>query len=54
MDYKYYINGKEVSKRQFQIQNYLYNPLWHYIIINNKITYQWGKFPGIKINKEKK
>jgi len=51
MNFKFYINGAEVSERNFKIQNYLYNPLNHYCVTNNKITYEWGRLPNIFGNK---
>lgn len=29
---KFYINGVEISERQFKILNYLYDPLNHYVL----------------------
>lgn len=53
MNNKYYINGEEISERQFKIRNYLYNPLNHYLVTDDKTTLQWGRIPGIYFKKEK-
>ena len=51
-DCKFYLDGKEVTPREFLI-NDLYSTKIHFVICSQdgKEGLEWGRFPTIKVNK---
>jgi hypothetical protein len=52
-DWKFYINGKEITPREFLVHD-LYSMDFHFVIHSpdDKSTLEWGRVPKIIIKKK--